>query len=63
MKLSNETKQQVNKLIFERAYEIEQQLSEDNFFTAKILGIKPEMVSDVSLKVAVKELKKEWAKG
>lgn len=61
MALSEKTKKKVQKMIFERAYEIEQKLSEDNFFLAKLAGLKPEQVSDVSLKVAVKELKKKMA--
>lgn len=58
--ISEETKNKLQKIIFERAYEIEEKLSEDNFFLAGIAGIKPEQVSDVALKVAVKELKKEF---
>lgn len=59
--LSNKTKEQINKLIFERAYEIEQKLSEDNFLLAKMAGVKPEQVSDVALNCAIREIKKEFA--
>lgn len=59
--LSNKTKEQINKLIFERAYEIEQKLSEDNFLLAKMAGVKPEQVSDVALICAIREIKKEFA--
>lgn len=59
--LSNKSKEQINNIIFERAYEIEQKLSEDNFFLAKMGGVKPESVSDVALKCAIKELQKEFA--
>lgn len=58
MTLTLETKQKINNLIYERAYEIENLLSENDFFYAKMVGVKPEQVSDVALKIAVKELKK-----
>lgn len=61
MALTSETKQEVQKRIFERAYEIEDKLSEDNFFLAKMAGLKPNQVSAISLRCAVKELKKELA--
>ena len=61
MALSIEKQEKINKLIYERAYEIEQQLSEDDFFMAKMCGLKPEQVEDVALRVAVKELQKEFA--
>jgi hypothetical protein len=61
MALSIEKKEKINTLIYERAYEIEQQLSADDFFTAKICGLNPEQVTEAALKVAVKELKKEFA--
>ena len=54
-------KAEINKLIFERAYEIESRLSEDNFFLAKMAGLKPEQVGDAALKCAIKEIKKEFA--
>lgn len=59
--LSKETKEKVQKMIFERAYEIEQKLSDDNFFLAKMAGIKPDQVSNVALNCAIRELKKEFA--
>lgn len=49
-------------MIFERAYEIENQLSEDDFFLAKMFGLKPEQVADVALNCAIKELKKQFSK-
>lgn len=61
MSLSIENKEKINKLIYERAYEIEQELSNDDFFMAKMCGLKPEQVEDVALRVAVKELKKQFA--
>jgi len=60
--LTVKNKEQLHKLIFERAYEIEEYLSEDNFFIAKLCGLKPEQVGDAALKVAVKELQKEFNK-
>lgn len=61
MALSIEKQEKINKLIHERAYEIEQQLSEDDYFLAKMAGLKPEQVSEVALNCAVKELKKQFA--
>lgn len=61
MALSIEGKKIIQRAIFERAYEIENRLSEDNFFLAKMAGLKPDQVSDVALKCAVKEIKKEFA--
>lgn len=55
------TKDKINKLIFERAYEIENRLSDDNFFLAKMAGVKPEQVSNVALNCAIREIKKEFA--
>lgn len=54
--LSVQSKQEINKAIFLRAYEIEEELSADNFFLAKMAGLKECDVPDVSLKCAVKEL-------
>lgn len=56
------TKEHINILIFERAYEIESKLSEDNFFLARMAGLKPDKISEVALNCAIKELKKEFAK-
>lgn len=56
--LSKETKEKIQNMIFERAYEIEQKLSDDNFFLAKMGGINPCQVSDVALKCAIREIKK-----
>jgi hypothetical protein len=56
-----ETKQAIHKMIFERAYEIETQLSEDNFFLAGLVGLKPEQVEETALIIAIKELKKTIA--
>jgi len=58
--LSNESKEKLKQVIFERAYDIEQTLSEDNFFLARLVGLNPDQVEDASLKIAVKELKKEF---
>jgi hypothetical protein len=58
--ISQGTKQIVNKIIFERAYEIEQMLSEDDFFLARMGGLRPDQVEDASLRIAVKELEKEF---
>lgn len=52
------TKEHINSIIFERAYEIEQKLSEDDFFLAKLSGIKPEQVSNIALQCSIKELQK-----
>ena len=58
MALDNKKKKKLNKLIYEVAYELEQRLSENDFLQAKIAGLKPSEVSDVSLKCAVKFIKK-----
>ncbi len=50
-------KTKLQKLIYERDFEIEESLSKDDFFLAKMIGLKPEQVSDVSLSCAIKELK------
>lgn len=60
MALSTENKEKVYRIIFERAYEIEQQLSDDDFFLAKMCGLSPYEVSDASLRIAVMELQKEF---
>ena len=62
MAIKQECKDKLHVLIYERAYEIEKKLSDDNFFLAKLAGIKPTDVSDVSLKIAIKELQKEMNK-
>lgn len=59
--MKSATKEQINNMIYERAYVIEAQLSEDNYFLAKMAGLKPEQVEEVALKCAVKELKKEFS--
>lgn len=59
--MNAEAKAKVNAMIFERAYEIECKLSEDNYFLAKMAGVKPEQVNDVALKCAIKELQKEFS--
>lgn len=60
--LSEDTKQKIQQLIFERAYEIEQQLSEQNYLLADMACVRPEQVSEVALRCAVKELKREFQK-
>ena len=55
--LSDKKKKQVNKLIYETAYEIEQRLSELNYFEAKMYGIPPYKIPDVALGAAVKYIK------
>ena len=57
--ISETTKKNVQKLIFERAYEIEQKLSEDNFFRAKMAGVAEKDVTDVALKAAIMSIKKD----
>lgn len=59
--MTAEAKAKVNAIIFERAYEIECKLSEDNYFLAKMAGVKPEQVNDVALTCAIKELQKEFS--
>lgn len=56
--LSEQIKANITNAIYERAYEIECKLSEDDFFMAKMAGLKPEQVAEVSLNVAIKELQK-----
>ena len=58
--ISIPAKKAIDTLIFERAYEIEAKLSADNYFFAKMAGLKPEQVSDVALNCACKELKKTF---
>lgn len=60
--ISTAAKQTINNVIFERAYIFEERLSEDNFFLAKLCGLRPDQISDASLKMAVKEIKKEFNK-
>lgn len=62
MAIRQDQKNKINNIIYERAYEIETKLSENDFFLAKLAGVKPSDVSNVSLKVAIKELKKEMNK-
>ena len=59
MSLSKYKKAKINTIIFRRAYEIENKLAEGDFLRAKLAGIKPEQVRSISLKLAVKELKKQ----
>lgn len=40
------------------AFEIETALSDNDFFLAKMAGLKPEQVADVALKCAIRELNK-----
>ena len=58
MALDRKKKNKLNKLIYEVAYELEQRLSDNNFLQAKIAGLNPSEVPDVSLKCAVKFIKK-----
>ena len=53
-----DSKKKLNKLIYEVAYELEQRLSENDFLQAKMAGVAPSEVSNVSLKCAVKFIKK-----
>ena len=55
--LSDKKKKQVNKLIYETAYEIEQRLSDLNYFEAKMYGIPIYKIPDVALGAAVKYIK------
>ncbi len=55
--LSDKKKKQVNRLIYETAYEIEQRLSELNYFEAKMYGIPIYKIPDVALGAAVKYIK------
>ena len=55
--LSDKKKKQVNKLIYETAYEIEQRLTMLNYFEAKMYGIPPYKIPDVALGAAVKYVK------
>lgn len=62
MPLSEENKNIVLNEIFERAYELESRLAEQDYFLAKIAGLKPEEVSDIALKLAIKEMKETFSK-
>lgn len=55
--LSDKKKKQVNKLIYETAYEIEQRLTMLNYFEAKMYGIPPYKIPDVALGAAIKYVK------
>ena len=55
--LSDKKKKQVNKLIYETAYEIEQRLSKLNYFEAKMYGIPIYKIPDVALGAAIKYVK------
>lgn len=59
--VKNTVKEKVQNSIYARAYEIEQELSKDNYHLAKLAGIKPENISSVSLNCAIKELKKQFS--
>jgi hypothetical protein len=49
----------INKIIFEKAYEIEELLSKNDFFLCKIGGIRIQDISDISLKTATEWFKRE----
>jgi hypothetical protein len=55
--ITPEQKEKVNQMIYKIAYEIETALSDDDFFLAKMSGIKPEDLSQISLKLAIRQLK------
>lgn len=57
MALSEEGKEFITNLIFERAYSIEDILSDGDFLQAKTAGVKPDDVSEIALKIAIKEIK------
>lgn len=54
--MKKDKKEQINQIIYERAYEIEEILSKDDFFGAKMAGVPIEQISDVALKIAVREI-------
>lgn len=58
MALSKEKKEKIINYIYERAFEIEWVLSDNNFYLAKIAGVNPEQVTDVALKCCNKRIKK-----
>lgn len=62
MALSQENKDKVLAIIFERACEIETLLSEDNFFRASMAGVAPHQVTEVALKAAIMQIKREFNK-
>lgn len=57
-KVKNKISDGIRKLIFERAWEIEQELAKDNYFLAKITGVSPEQVESVALEVSLREYRK-----
>lgn len=61
MALSLRSQKKIQKLIFERAYEIETYLSEHDFLVAKLFGLEPYQVEDTALRIATKELQKEFS--
>lgn len=62
MALSVQKQQQVQEIIYKRALEIEACLSDDDYFLAKLCGLSIDQIAEVSLKLSVKELQKEFSK-
>lgn len=58
MAAPNKTKEELRHLLFEIAYEIDEQLSANNYFLAKIAGVRPEDVESVALETAQRKLLK-----
>lgn len=54
-KIPQEVQKEIQRLIFERAYEVEQFLRDDDFRYAKIIGAEPEEIEEVALKAAIRE--------
>lgn len=53
------TRKKINAIIYDVALDIEQELTGKNvdFLLAEMAGVKPENVSDIALKCAIKEVK------
>lgn len=54
--ISNNTKELINQKIYELASIIEDRLSDNNFFLAKMAAVKPSEVHNVALKTAIMQI-------
>jgi len=57
-KVKKKISDDIQQLIFERAWEIEGVLAKDNYFLAKMAGVSPEQVESVALEVSSREYRK-----
>ena len=57
-KVKKKISDDIQQLIFERAWEIEGVLAKDNYFLARMAGVSPEQVESVALEVSLREYRK-----